>query len=132
MGGKPCIRGLRVTVGTIIGLLAAGRSVEEIVAVHWSTVGDARAADRELLAWAAARDHVVFTHDLDFGALLALTGAAGPSVVQVRGALDLLPAALGGRVVATLEAFEAELARGALVTLDGSLERVRVLPIPRR
>lgn len=31
MGGKPCIRGMRVTVGTIIGLLAAGRSNEEIL-----------------------------------------------------------------------------------------------------
>ncbi|MBX3436226.1 MAG: DUF433 domain-containing protein [Planctomycetaceae bacterium] len=31
MGGKPCIRGLRVTVGMIVGLLAAGRSREEIL-----------------------------------------------------------------------------------------------------
>lgn len=31
MGGRPCIRGLRVTVGTVVGLLAAGRSVDEIL-----------------------------------------------------------------------------------------------------
>ena len=31
MGGKPCIRGMRVTVGTIVGLLASGRSVLEIL-----------------------------------------------------------------------------------------------------
>ena len=31
MGGRACIRGLRVTVGTIVGLLAAGRSHEEIL-----------------------------------------------------------------------------------------------------
>ena len=31
MGGKPCIRGLRVTVGTIVGLLAAGRSTAQIL-----------------------------------------------------------------------------------------------------
>jgi len=31
MGGKACIRGLRVTVGTILGLLAAGRTREEIL-----------------------------------------------------------------------------------------------------
>ena len=31
MGGKPCIRGLRVTVGMIVGLVAAGRSHEEIL-----------------------------------------------------------------------------------------------------
>jgi len=31
MGGKPCIRGMRVTVGMIVGLLAAGRSQDEIL-----------------------------------------------------------------------------------------------------
>jgi len=36
MGGKPCIRGLRVTVGTIVGLVAAGRSKEEILKLHTS------------------------------------------------------------------------------------------------
>lgn len=31
MGGKPCIRGMRVTVGTIVGLLASGSSVQDIL-----------------------------------------------------------------------------------------------------
>ena len=31
MGGKPCIRGQRMTVGTVLGLLAAGRTREEIL-----------------------------------------------------------------------------------------------------
>ena len=34
MGGKPCIRGLRMTVGTVIGLLASGLSVEEILKMY--------------------------------------------------------------------------------------------------
>lgn len=34
MGGKACIRGLRVTVGTILGLLAAGRTREEILKAY--------------------------------------------------------------------------------------------------
>ncbi len=34
MGGKPCLRGLRVTGGTIIGLLAAGRSRDEILKAY--------------------------------------------------------------------------------------------------
>jgi uncharacterized protein (DUF433 family) len=34
MGGKPCIRGLCVTVGTIIGLLAAGHSAENILKAY--------------------------------------------------------------------------------------------------
>ncbi len=32
MGGKPCIRGLRVTVGMIVGQIAAGRSFEQVLA----------------------------------------------------------------------------------------------------
>ena len=31
MGGKPCVRGLRVTAGTIVGLLASGYTHEEIL-----------------------------------------------------------------------------------------------------
>jgi uncharacterized protein (DUF433 family) len=31
MGGKPCIRGMRVTVGTIVGLLATGKAESEIL-----------------------------------------------------------------------------------------------------
>lgn len=31
MGGKPCIRGMRVTVGTVVGQIAAGRSIEAIL-----------------------------------------------------------------------------------------------------
>lgn len=34
MGGKPCIRGLRLTVGTIVGLLAAGRTEDEILEAY--------------------------------------------------------------------------------------------------
>jgi uncharacterized protein (DUF433 family) len=34
MGGKPCIRGLRVTVGTIVGLIAAGRTRDEILKLY--------------------------------------------------------------------------------------------------
>jgi uncharacterized protein (DUF433 family) len=32
MGGKPCIRGLRVTVGMIVGQIGAGRSIEDLLA----------------------------------------------------------------------------------------------------
>ena len=33
-GGKPCIRGLRVTVGTIVGLVAAGHSMADILRAY--------------------------------------------------------------------------------------------------
>jgi len=32
MGGKPCIRGLRVTVGMIVGQIGAGRTIDELLA----------------------------------------------------------------------------------------------------
>jgi hypothetical protein len=34
MGGRPCIRGLRVTVGTLVGLLAAGKSREDVLRLY--------------------------------------------------------------------------------------------------
>ncbi len=34
MGGKPCIRGLRVTVGTVVGLVATGHREEEILRLY--------------------------------------------------------------------------------------------------
>ena len=67
--------------------------------VHWSTVGDPRASDRTIMEWAAKHEYVVLTHDLDFGAMLALSHAAGPSVLQVR-AGDILPDHLEDSVIA--------------------------------
>lgn len=34
MGGKPCIRGMRVTVGTIVGLIASGQSIEDVLEAY--------------------------------------------------------------------------------------------------
>jgi uncharacterized protein (DUF433 family) len=34
MGGKPCIRGIRITVGTITGLLAAGETVDSVLDLY--------------------------------------------------------------------------------------------------
>jgi uncharacterized protein (DUF433 family) len=34
MGGKPCIRGLRVTVGMVVGLVASGYSTADILAAY--------------------------------------------------------------------------------------------------
>jgi uncharacterized protein (DUF433 family) len=34
MGGRPCIRGMRVTVGTIVGLLASGHTREEVLKLY--------------------------------------------------------------------------------------------------
>ena len=97
-------------------------------AVHWSTVGNPRATDREIMDWARANSHIVFTHDLDFGTMLALTHAAGPSVLQLRSE-DVLPDHLESVVIAALGQCESDLASGALVVVDEGKRRVRVLPI---
>jgi len=96
--------------------------------VHWSTVGDPRATDQAIMAWALAHKFIVYTHDLDFGTTLALTHVAGPSVLQVRGQ-DVLPDHMGPLIIAALSQHDADLAAGALVVVDESRSRVRVLPL---
>jgi predicted nuclease of predicted toxin-antitoxin system len=44
-------------------------------AVHWVSLGSPTASDVEIMEWARLNDHIVFTHDMDFSALLAMTGA---------------------------------------------------------
>jgi predicted nuclease of predicted toxin-antitoxin system len=78
--------------------------------------------------WALANSYVVFTHDLDFGTMLASTRAKGPSVVQLRDE-DVLPDRLQQIVIAALNQHDADLAAGALVVVDASKCRVRILPI---
>jgi predicted nuclease of predicted toxin-antitoxin system len=97
-------------------------------AVHWSAVSDPRADDATIMAWASAHNHVVFTHDLDFGTALALTHAGEPSVVQVR-TQRVLPEQIGEMVLAALRQYEQELSAGALVVVEPAKSRVRVLPL---
>lgn len=59
---------------------------------------------------------MVFTHDLDFGTILALTRGNGPSVIQVR-AHDVLPVHLEQVVVTAVRDHEMELEKGAIVTV---------------
>lgn len=98
--------------------------------VHWSTVGDPRASDRAIMEWALTNTYVVFTNDLDFGAILAATQAEAPSVIQIRGQ-DVLAASIGSLVISVLQQFETVLEAGALVSVDRASARVRILPIAR-
>ena len=100
-------------------------------AVHWSAVGDPRAEDAEIMSWARNGGYVVFTHDLDFGALLAATQANGPSVIQVR-TQDVTPAHLETRMAEVLGAHRSALEQGALVVVDETKRRVRILPLSTR
>lgn len=97
-------------------------------AVHWSSVGDPRARDADIMAWARQRGYVVFTHDLDFGALLASGGADGPSVIQIR-TTDVTPNAQAPALLMALQRFAEYLEDGALISIDESRARVRLLPL---
>ena len=99
-------------------------------AVHWSVVGDPRATDRTIMEWARVNGYVVFTHDLDFGAILAATGSTGPSVIQVR-AQDVTPDHLEDIVTRALRQHTPMLEGGALITIDAARTRSRILPLRR-
>ena len=102
----------------------------KIESVHWSTIGKANAKDSEIMDYARNHGYVVFTHDLDFGTLLALTQATSPSVIQVR-SQNILPGSLAETLVRVLLQNETALENGALIVVDQSRERVRVLPLRR-
>ena len=97
-------------------------------AVHWSSVGPATAPDTEIIDYARRNAFVVFTHDLDFGRILAIGGESSPSVVQIR-AQNILPSAIGDLVVNALQTTSSHIDVGALVTIDPFQNRVRLLPI---
>jgi predicted nuclease of predicted toxin-antitoxin system len=103
----------------------------KIESIHWLSVGDPAAKDTVLMAYARMNDYVVFTNDLDFGTLLAIQQVNLPSVIQIR-TQDLLPTSIGSLVISALQQFRSELTTGALVTIDSSRLRVRILPIVRQ
>ncbi len=98
--------------------------------VHWSSVGNIKATDKTIMKWAVGNGYMVFTHDLDFGTLLAISKADTPSVIQVR-TQDVLPSKLGKIVLDALKQFQSELETGALVTVNEAQAKARILPIKR-
>jgi predicted nuclease of predicted toxin-antitoxin system len=83
------------------------------------------------MAYAAERGFVVLTHDLDFSTILAATHGTKPSVVQIRSE-NLSPTSIGDTLIAALQQMAPELAAGALLTIDPSQTRLRLLPLARR
>lgn len=107
-------------------LRRAGRIVERV-----TDVLNARAPDREILAAARARDVVLLTHDQDFSFLLASSGATRPSPLNLR-TTSVEPEFLGECIVQALHDAAADLAAGAVVTVEDGGIRVRRLQIAGR
>lgn len=94
---------------------------------HWSTVGDARADDETIFAWAGLNGLVVVTADLDFGEIVVRTNSKFPSVVLIR-TDGTLPTDIGVELVRSLQSCSGALEAGALVVFQKDGERVRRLP----
>lgn len=108
---------------------AAGYAAE-----HVGDIGLARAADSEILDHARRKGQLVVTLDADFHTLMAVSGAAKPSVIRIR-----IQALRGGDIAAILEniiaACRRDLEAGALVTVTQrrvGLRRLPIRPKPRR
>ncbi|KAA3655877.1 MAG: hypothetical protein DWQ04_32775 [Chloroflexi bacterium] len=97
-------------------------------AVHWSTIGAANATDVSIMNYARENGFIVFTHDLDFGAMIAATGASFPSVIQVR-IQDVSPHSLSDRFFKIVGQYGDQLEKGALIVVDSRKSRVRILPL---
>jgi predicted nuclease of predicted toxin-antitoxin system len=95
---------------------------------HVGEVGMYKAADDEILAWALVKQAIVVTLDADFHAILAVSGASGPSVIRLR-IQGLRAQAVVALVQNVLSGFEADLKRGSLVTVKAHKITCHRLPI---
>lgn len=99
-----------------------------IDSIHWSSVGKAYENDHIIFDYASKNNYLIFTNDLDFGAILAATNAKSPSVFQLK-SQELMPNFIGDLVIYSLRKFQKELFEGVLITFDVSKVRIRILPI---
>jgi predicted nuclease of predicted toxin-antitoxin system len=89
----------------------------------------AEATDLEIVEYAAREDRVILTQDLDFSAIIALSGRTAPSVISMR--LESARIETVNEILAVqLARLEAEVSRGILVTVEEDRIRIRSLPIP--
>ncbi|HVW25748.1 MAG TPA: DUF5615 family PIN-like protein [Polyangiaceae bacterium] len=89
---------------------------------------DARANDEDVLARAASAGAVLISRDQDFSALVAVSGATAPSLVNVRlSSVD--PKVISDAILTVLGEAADEIAGGAVVTIDDGGARLHRLPI---
>lgn len=108
---------------TVDFLLGAGWDV-----VHACQCGLATASDEQMLQYARAEGHVICTLDADVHALLAVSGASGPSVVRIR-RQGMRGSDLTSLLVRVWSEVSAAIERGAVVSVTENAIRLRQLPI---
>lgn len=114
-------QGLPRTVVSLLGEVG-------IEAVHVGEIGYSSAEDAEILAFGRENGFVVATLDADFHALLALSRAAGPSVIRIR-IEGLRGAGLTSLLQTILQLWGKELESGAMITAQEERLRIRRLPL---
>lgn len=100
-------------------------------AIHLHEEGLDRLSDPDILEKARRDGRVLLTSDLDFGELLAHSGAALPSVVIFRLA-NMRPESVNAHLAALLDRFTLELERGAIASIAEHRIRLRQLPIKKQ
>jgi predicted nuclease of predicted toxin-antitoxin system len=96
---------------------------------HVRALGLRDADDEVVMETARQDDRILISADTDFGALLATSHAATPSVVLVRRVSGRRVEDLAAILLANLPGLEADLAKGAIVAIGEDSLRVRSLPI---
>lgn len=97
---------------------------------HVSELGMSRAEDVAIIALARQEQRMVVTLDADFHALLAVSGATGPSVLRIR--MEGLKAEQFASLIERVLALAGEeLNLGAMITLADGKVRIKLLPVSR-
>ena len=108
-------------------------TVEQLRTYGWniarvSEVMDKGSKDIDILIYAQKQNKVLITQDLDFSTILALSGYAKPSLINLR-LEDPRPDLVTTRIVDVVSIMEKELEEGVVVTVDETSARYRNLPI---
>jgi predicted nuclease of predicted toxin-antitoxin system len=114
---------LHISPSTVAYLRTLGHDVVRVDAILPNT-----AADEEIVAAARAADRSILTQDLDFSAIIALSGARSPSLVTLRLASSRVPY-VNEVLARALPLIEEDLAQGCAVTVEDGAIRTRSLPI---
>ena len=99
-----------------------------IDSIHWSKVGNPKAGDSEIFRYARENNFVIFTHDLDFSAMLAHSNSFGPSVIQIRNQ-NILPEISGKTILSIIESYKELIDQGVLIVIEEYQHRIRILPL---
>ena len=89
-----------------------------------------RLPNGEIFQKALAEERIILTFDLDFAEIVALSGGKAASVIVFR-LRNARTSNVVARLATALNGLQQELARGAVVTVEGSRYRVRALPVAR-